>query len=133
MQRLRGQAADLLEAGAVARRAPRQLDQRVVGEHVSGRAVHRAGHALAPLDQLERHAAGTLAEPAEPRQPLEHARGVALVGRLLERAALLARPVEPAALVEPALDLLAEREQQARVVGRVLELLRRERAAGPTS
>ena len=101
------------------------------GRTEPGGAVGAASLFLAPLGQLERDAARRLAQPAEPGKPLVRARRVALVAHVLERARLLARPLEPSALLEPSLQLLAERQQQARVIRGVLELLRRERPLVP--
>ena len=131
VERLRRQAADLLEPALVGRRAARELDERLVGQHRPRRAVRAARLVLAPLGELEGHAARGLAQPAEPGEALVGAARVALVAHLLERARLLASPLEPAPLREAPLELVAEREQHAGVVGRVLELLRRQRAPVP--
>ena len=119
VERLRRQAADLLQAVLVARGAAGELHERLVGQHRAGRAVRRARLLLAPLGELAapRRARSSL-EAAQARQPLVRALRVALVAHVLERARLLARPFEPAALLEAALQLLAERQQQPRVVAR---------------
>ena len=57
VERLRRQAADLLEAVLVARGAPGELHERLVGQHRAGGAVGASRLVLAPLRQLERHAA----------------------------------------------------------------------------
>ena len=131
MERLRGQAADLLEPVAVARRPSGELHQSLVRKHEARRPVHRAGHVLAPLDQLPRHRAPAVAQAPEAGQALVDGGGAALVAHFLERPALLARPVEAFALDESALELAAERQQQAGVVARVSELLGREGAPIP--
>ena len=82
-------------------------------------------------DELEGHGPPVLAQAPESWQPLVHALGAALVGRALERAALLACPVQAAALAQPALQLVAERQQQPGIVGGVFQLLGGERPAVP--
>ena len=131
VQQLWRQAADLLKAVPVSRRAAGELHERLVGQHGARRAVRAARLLLAPLDELARDRARRVAEPAEPGQLLVGAIGVALVAHVLERARLLARPFEPATLFQAPFELLAERQQEARVIARVLELLRRERAPVP--
>ena len=113
-------------------RPARQLHQRLVGEHEARGAVHRLGDLLAPLRRAR-------APPPARSRSRRASRGSRSYTRwavrssvdLLERAALLARPLEPPALAQPLLEALAEREQAAGVVSGVLELLGGERAAVP--
>ena len=81
-----------------------QLDHRRVAQDRADRPVLARGGALAPGGELARDRALARVEPADARQPPPDLLGVALVGRLGDRAALLARPLEPAALDQPLLD-----------------------------
>ena len=74
-------------------------------DHASGRAGSRrpAGPRAAAVRsrqaaELARDRALARVQPADARQPPPDLLGIALVGRLGDRAALLARPLEPAAL-----------------------------------
>ena len=118
-------------AGAVLRAPPGQLHQGLVGDHVRGRAVHLSGDVLAPLAQPPRHRAALVVQAAQPGQPLVRALGRAHVVGLLHHPALLARPLQPPLLGQLALDRRAQREQAARVVGGVGELLLGQRALVP--
>ena len=65
------------------------------------------------------------------RQPPPDLVGVALVGDVLQVAALLARPLEPALLVEALLERGRELEQVLDVAARVVDLLLRQRPLVP--
>ena len=112
-------------ASLVARLAAGQLHQRLVGHHERGRAVHLACHPFAPRRQPPRDGPPGGVEAPDLGQPLVRALGGALVARLLHRAALLERPFQPPALVQIALQRVAEREQAAGIVGGVVDLRRR--------
>ena len=73
----------------------------------------------------------TRIEPAHPRQPAPDLVGVALVGRLGDRDALLARPLEPAALGQAALDVVGQRQQMLDVAARIADLLIGQRSRVP--
>ena len=106
-------------AAEVRRLALGELDERRIGEHRADRAV------LARSAVRSRQAASSLGDGAgawvelvDAGKPLPGGLGVALVGRGLEPAALLARPVEPPALGQPSLELVGELEQVRDVLGR---------------
>ena len=129
VERLRRQAADLLEPVAVGRargapapsapgRGARSPPAGPSRSAISSRHSTSSRATARPLAQARRAAAAARTRVPASRSSVD----------LLERAALLARPLEPPLLVEPLLEALAEREQAAGVVGGVLELLRGERA-----
>ena len=78
---------------------------------------------LAPGRDRPRDRALARIEPAHPRQPAPDLVRVALVGGLGDRDALLARPPEPAALGQPALNVVGQRQQVFDVAARIPDLL----------
>ncbi len=120
---VRVDAADLRELAAALGLALGELDHRRVAQHRADRPVLLGGRALAPGRQLARDRALAWIEPGDARQPPPDLVRVALVGRVGDRAALLARPLQPAALLEPAADLVGERHQVLDVAARVAQLL----------
>src|SRR5205085_4709964 len=95
------------------------------------RPVLGLGGALAPGGELAGDRAGSRAELVHARQPPVGGFRIALVGHVLEPAALLARPLEPLARPKPSLELISEGEHVLHVTAGVLELLRGERPVVP--
>ena len=128
---VRAGAADLAELLRAPRPPLGELHQRRVAQHAADRAVLGGGGALAPGRELARLGPLAGAEPRDPRQPAPRLLGVALVGGGGDREALLARPLEPPALAQPALQLVGQRQQVLDVLAGVADLLGRERARVP--
>ena len=124
-------AADLPQLATARGRALGHLDERRVAHDGADRAVLGLGGALAPGPQLAGHGALARAQPGRARQPPPHLLGVALVGRLLDRPALLARPLESARGLEPAAQLVRQVEQVLDVALGVAQLLLGQRPGVP--
>src|SRR4051812_30992506 len=117
------EAADLTQLTAPRGLALGELDDRGVAQDGTDRAVLARRGALAPGGERARHGALARVQPRGPRQPAPDLLGVALVGRLGDRDALLARPLEPAPVAQAALDLVGERQQVLDVAAGVADLL----------
>ena len=130
-QRALVEAADLGQA--LERRGPAlgHLDQGRVGEHAGHRAVGLARGVLAPAHELVGHGALRGLQRVHARQSVEDRLGLALVGGVLERAALLQRPVQPPAVAQRLLQRIGELEQVQHVLARVADLLGAQRAGVP--
>ena len=130
---VRVQAADLGQLAPAGRLALGDLDDRRVAQDRADRAVLLRGGALAPGGELARDRAVARVEAVDAREPPPDLVGIALVGGLGDRAALLARPPEPAALVEPPCRRVGEREQVLDVAARVARAAPRSAAARPSA
>ena len=88
-----------------------------------------------PCARATRRAPVRSPAPASPArrcaEPPPHLLRVALVRRLLDRPAFLARPLEPAGVAQPALELVGERAEVLDVLAGVAELLGGERPGVP--
>ena len=116
---------------ASARLALGQLDHVGSRTHAADGAVLGRGRALPPGGELAGDRPLARVEPGDARQPAPHLLGIALVRRVGDRAALLARPVQPAALAQARLQRVGQRRQVLDVLARVAELLRGERPGVP--
>src|SRR5262249_40093253 len=95
---VRRDAADLRQLAPPSGRALGQLHPRRVAQDGADRPVLARGRALAPGAELARHGALARIEAADAREPAPDLERIALVGRLGDRHALLARPLQPALL-----------------------------------
>jgi hypothetical protein len=77
-----------------------ELEQRLVLKHLAHRSILGGGDLLAPGGKTPGDGARRRIELCDAWQPLPDRVGVALVGRRLEPAALLERPLQPAGAVE---------------------------------
>jgi hypothetical protein len=131
VQRRVVEAADLAQAVDRLRAALGDLHQRGVVQHRGHRAVAGPRRLLAPLDELAGDRALVGVQRVDARQLAEDDVEVAAVVDLLERAALLAGPVQAAELGEPVLQGGGDLEQVQDVLAGVAELLLGERAVVP--
>src|SRR4029077_17218428 len=123
---------DLCERGERARHLQHHLAQHRIVEDPAARAVVLQGITLAPRGERAREALTCRVERAQAFQTQPGSLGrngeCALVG---ERRELLAEPREPSETLELLLQACRERQQITHVIERVLDLLRRQRAARP--
>ena len=88
----------------------------------AGRSA-RAGRVLAPSDELARDRADLAVQPVDAGQAGEHRVDLALVGHVLQRAALLPCPAQPAALLQARLQGVGDLQQVQDVLAGVVDLL----------
>ena len=126
-------AADPGEVVAAARRPLHDAREREVGEHEAGGHVEALGGPLAPRRDLLRDAAAAAAQLARALDPPPRGLGVGpRADALPPLLALVGRPLEPAHRVEPAHELVVQREEVLDV-GRRVDALLDAAAAGASS
>ena len=108
-----------------------QLHERRVADDGAHRPVLGGGGPLPPGRELPGDRPLPRVEARDARQAPPDLVGIALVRRLLDRPALLARPLQPAGLAQAALQVVGEGIQVLDVLARVAELLGRQRPGVP--